>query len=250
MKRIKVIIVDDEFLARKRIRKLLSKDEELKIVAEFELGKDAVDFINSHRVDIVFLDIHMPELNGFSVLEKIDEERIPFIIFATADKESALKAFEHKALDYLLKPFRAERFYESLQNAKRFVALKKKAELSENLLGIVDNFQNAGQASLELTQEKQIDFDDILYIQSDRNYLKIYQNKNDFILIRKTMDKLHSELAEESFLRIHRSILVNTYFIQSIDYLGNNEFSVKLHDSVELKSSRSYKAEIEKFLTK
>ena len=245
MNRIKTVIVDDEELARKRIKKLLSMDNQIHIVAEFDMGKDAITFIDNHQIDLLYLDIHMPEIDGFSVLKNLDASRKPFIIFATADKESAIKAFENHALDYLLKPFRNERFYESLEKAKEFVLLKNKAKLSDHIMNIVDNEKKFDEKPNSIIN-KDIDFDDVIYAHSDRNYLKIFKSKSDYSLVRKTMQELLSELSDSNFIQIHRSIIVNKYFIEKIDYIGNNEFTIHLGTGIILKSSRSFKRAIEK----
>lgn len=248
MSRIKTVIVDDELLARRRIRKLLSADPEIHIVAEFSTGVESIDFISSHAVDLLFLDIHMPELNGFAVLRNLNPSKRPFVIFATADKESAIKAFEYQALDYLLKPFRSERFYNALMNAKAYVQLKNKAKLGEQVVGLLNSFQESKhKASIETTTGKKLDLDDCLYVKSDGNYLRLYKNKDDFQLARQTMGQLIEELNSSHFLRIHRSLLVNSYFIRRIFYLGNNEYEIELDSDVKLKSSRSYKEEIENY---
>lgn len=249
MKRIKTVIVDDEQLARKRIKKLLSADNDIHIVAEFSQGKEAIVFIESHVVDMLYLDIHMPEVDGFAVLRQLSEHKRPFVVFATADKEAAIKAFEYKALDYLLKPFRNQRFYESLENAKNYVRLKNKAELSDRFLNLIDDFKRPPQRIITVKPDQSIDFDDIIYIKADGNYLRLYQNHSNYQLLRKTMNQLISELKQGNFLRIHRSLLVNPYFINRIRYLGNNEFEISLSPNIHLKSSRSYKKDIDYYLS-
>ncbi len=251
MNKIKTIIVDDEILARKRIRKLLISDNEMEIVGEFEKGIDAIKFINSNPVDIVFLDIHMPEVDGFSVLSRLSPKSSPFVIFATADKQSAIKAFEYNAIDYLLKPFRNSRFQESLKKAKDYVQLKNKAAINDQLSKLlVGSTAKETTSKIQISQDNEVDFNDILYVSADGNYLKLYENENEFRQIRLTLNELTEQLEAADFIRIHRSILVNNYFIESIKYIGNNEYEFQLTGSIILKSGRSYKAEIEASLTK
>ena len=249
MNRIKTLIVDDETLARKRIKKLLLTDDDIHLVNEFELGTDAIDYIAKYTVDLVFLDIHMPEIDGFQVLRKLPEENRPFIIFATADNESALKAFEYKALDYLLKPFRNKRFYEALENAKSYINLKRNADLGKKLVSVVQGHDSEHPKNITLNGNISVDFDDVIYISTEGNYIKVYKEQNDFLLVRKTMNEVESELGNQ-FLRIHRSLLVNTYFVQQINYIGNNEFIIMCASGIELKSSRSYKAKIDEYINK
>ena len=248
MSRIKTIIVDDEKLARNRIRKLLDMDDDIHLVEEFDQGQKAIDFIENYHVDLVFLDIHMPEVYGFAVIQKLPEKIRPFIIFATADKESAIKAFEYKALDYLLKPFRNQRFFQALENAKKYVQIKNKAELSDKFADLLDHYQKPKVQKIAINSNQKIDFDDIIYIKSDGNYLKLYHDKSDYEHVRKTMNELNNELDEDNFLKIHRSIIVNKYFIKKIDYIGNNEYELCLNSDIKLKSSRSFKDQIELFL--
>lgn len=248
MKKIKAVIVDDETLARKRIRKLLFDDDEIEIAGEFEKGADALKFLKSNDVDIAFLDIHMPEIDGFAVLQKLSSDSYPFVIFATADKESAIKAFEYNAIDYLLKPFRNSRFQESLEKAKEYVRIKNKAAINDQLVHILDKYKGQNSSTARFDNGEEIDFSDVLYIKADGNYLRLYRAESDYQLLRLTVNEMVDKLADHDFLRIHRSILINTYFIEAVLYVGNNEFEFKLKDSsVLLKSGRSFKKEIDQY---
>ena len=235
MSRIKTIIIDDEQLARKRIRRLLEHDVDIHIVAEFGEGNKAIEFIMHHQVDLVYLDIHMPKLDGFAVLKRIPEHTRPFIIFATADKESALYAYEHKALDYLLKPFRNTRFYDSLKRAKHYISLEKNAASTNN-------------EHQEGLSETNTEYDDFIYMKTDGNYVRMYHDSSDFILKRITMAEMEEELKGTTFLRIHRSICVNMYFVKHVLYLGNSEYQFELSFGETVRSGRSYRHIISEYI--
>lgn len=250
MNRIKSIIVDDEILARKRISKLLQEDEKIEVVGEFDRGTDAIQFINQNKVDIVFLDIHMPEVDGFAVLRKLSTNNHPFIIFVTADKESAIRAFEYNAIDYLLKPFRNSRFTDSLNKAKEYVQLKNKALVNDQVSALMSGMNTSKALQKPITDKRhEVDFSDILFVKSDGNYLKLYESPSQYSQIRLTMNELEKQLNPSDFLRIHRSILVNTYFIEGIQYTGNNEFELSIREGILLKSGRSFKNIIEQFIS-
>ncbi len=246
MNRIRTVIVDDEELARKRIIKLLAAESDIIIVGEFNNGAEAVSYLVDHPVDILYLDIHMPELDGFSVLNKLDKENRPFVIFATADKASAIKAFEYNALDYLLKPFRKIRFMESLNHAKAYIELKNKARLSDQMTRLMDQHNTSKNNYINPTTSA-TDFDDILYAKSDGNYLRLYRSRKDYQMERTTLADFVNQLNKGNFLRIHRSLIVNPYFIIKIDYAGNNSYDIYLNDDIKLRSSRSFKQSITDF---
>ncbi len=247
MTRIKTVIIDDESLARKRIINLLADDKEIHIVGEFSNGAEAIAFLKSHEVDILYLDIHMPETNGFSVLNQLDEIRRPFVIFATADKASAIKAFEYKALDYLLKPFRKIRFNESLNHAKAYIQLKKKAQLSDQVAQLLAHQKNQQPPIILADGNDQIDFDDIIYAKADGNYLRMYRSHSDYTLVRMTMNHLMTSILPDHCLRIHRSLVINPYFIKKVKYIGNNSFEIQLDDDIFLRSGRAYKEKIAQY---
>src|SRR5436309_9566996 len=145
-KKIKTLIVDDEPLARRTIRDLLETDPEIEIIGECGSGSEAVNFLRKQSPDLLFLDIQMPGMNGFEALSKIEHERIPAIIFVTAFDQYALKAFDVHALDYLLKPFSDDRFWEALRQAKSQVGMREINKLSQGLLALLGE-QAVGEMS-------------------------------------------------------------------------------------------------------
>src|SRR5215510_10595579 len=141
MNKIKTIIVDDEPLAREGIRLLLADDPQIDVLAECAIGKQAVIEIQTHRPDLLFLDVQMPEMNGFEVLLQLHKEHFPVVIFVTAYDQYAIQAFDAEALDYLLKPFSDERFYKSLQRAKSKIAQNREQENHRHLVKLLNDYQ-------------------------------------------------------------------------------------------------------------
>lgn len=232
MKKIRAIIVDDENLARDRIASLLKGEPDFEVIGQFKNGHEALVFVNKADVDLIYLDIHMPIIDGFSFLSKLPKDRKPFVVFATADVNHALRAFEYHAIDYLLKPFRDERFCESLENVKTFFGARNQQLSSRSSIVIkLDN------SEVELATAS------INYIQSDGNYIRLYTDEKHH-LTRKTLQELGAELDPIQFIRIQRSTIVNRSFIKAVRYVGNNEYRICLMNDSVLKSGRYYKDQI------
>ena len=251
MKKIRTLVIDDEPLARARIIKLLGSYDFISILGECKNGKEAQKSISNYKPDLIFLDIQMPDLNGFEVLNNIDPK--PFIIFVTAFDQYALQAFDVRAVDYLLKPYDNDRFEQALLHAKAQIQLKENAVLHTKMVQLLQSHQQ--QQSDELMyitlKEKgrtiQLPTNDICYIEAEGNYLNLYTEHKTHLL-RQTMQELENLLNKAHFLKIHRSILINTNYLKSIKYKGNNQYSFTLNNDVKLLSSRSHKADIITFL--
>ena len=164
MNKIRAIIVDDEQLAREGIKKLLKKEENIKIVGECGNGEDAIKAINNLKPDLVFLDIQMPEFDGFDVLKNINPTNPPAVVFITAYDQYAIKAFEVNALDYLLKPFSDERFKTTLHRVLSFIKNKRKNELNEKIFSLVDQLKLTGETKDSVVKEE-------LIVHKDKKYL-------------------------------------------------------------------------------
>lgn len=247
----KILIVDDEPLARYRIAELLKKDPEVFIVGECKNGAEAVRAIKQKQPDLVFLDIQMPDLTGFDVVSHINTA--PLIIFVTAFDRYALKAFDIHAIDYLLKPFTDQRFSEALDRAKSQLTLKQTSQFSNKLLNLMEEFypnQNPYLNTLTIKErgrDHQINLDDVLWIEADGNYLAL-NLPNNRLLHRSTMNAFETELNPNKFLRIHRSYIINTHAIQDTHYLTNNEYEFTLTNGQKLISGRHFKDNIQSFL--
>lgn len=253
MKRIRTLIVDDEQIARSRIRKLVDTDPDIDLIGECGNGSEAVTIIREKKPDLVFLDIQMPDLDGFGVIDRLDQNKAPFIIFATAYHEYALKAFDVHAIDYLLKPFDDDRFLESLQKAKDQLNMKSTSQLTAKLMRAVRDIQHEHSSYArhiiirDRGREFEIDLDDVLYAEAEGNYVN-FELQNRHYLYRITMNALASDLDPIKFLRVHRSFIVNRDKISSVKYNGNNEFRFMMSNGKEVTSGRSYKESIGSFL--
>jgi two-component system, LytTR family, response regulator len=258
-KRITTLIVDDEPLARRNLRLLLKDDDEIEIVGEAASGREALAMIRNHSPDLVFLDIQMPELDGFGVLDNIEAERLPAIVFVTAFDQYALKAFEFHALDYLLKPFDDARFAKALRQAKLQVGQRELKDLSERLVALLAGRE--GNATAPVRQPQYLSrlliksagrvfflkTDEIDYVQAEDYYVRLHVGRKGHLL-RETMAELESKLDPAKFLRIHRSTIVNIEKIRELQQHFNGEYIVLLHDGSEHKLSRSRREELQTLL--
>lgn len=255
MTSIRAIIVDDELLARQRILQLLSPYENVQVVGQCRNGAEAIKWINLKEPDLVFLDIQMPDKTGFEVLRSINTEHFPHIIFTTAYDEYALKAFEVKALDYLLKPFDETRFGEALDRAFQQKEWQNSLHWQKKMLTMVKELEQDHSNYWQVIELKEkggaqkILVDNVLYCETEGNYVQLHTLSGKY-LWRHTMNALEAKLDPRQFLRIHRSTLLNYLFVQKYKYLQNNEFSFLMKNGEILKSSKSYKASILQFLEK
>ncbi|HEV7683548.1 MAG TPA: LytTR family transcriptional regulator DNA-binding domain-containing protein [Pyrinomonadaceae bacterium] len=258
-KKISTLIVDDEPLARRNIRLLLKDDAEIEIVAEAASGREALALIKKHSPDLVFLDIQMPELDGFGVLESIEAERLPGIVFVTAFDQYALKAFEFHALDYLLKPFDDARFEKALRQAKLQVGQRELKDLSQRLVALLAGREGSATAvslqpqylsRLLIKSSGRVFFlktDEIDYVQAEDYYVKLHVGRKGHLL-RETMNEMEAKLDPAKFLRIHRSTIVNIERIRELQQHFNGEYIVVLHDGTEHKLSRSRREQLQTLL--
>ncbi len=254
MERIRAIIVDDEPLARERIRTLLALESDFEVLAECENGNEAVDAIEKFEPDLVFLDVQMPAVDGFDVLAALDQDRLPSVVFVTAFDQYAVKAFEVHALDYLLKPFGSARFAEALDRARKMVEQARAGVVRTELAQLIRdtrNEQRAGNKLLIKTEGKIVfvPADRIVWIEAAGNYVRIH-TRDDLFLMRETMAGMERRLPLEKFVRIHRSTMVNFDDIKELLPTFNNEFMVVLRGGEKLKLSRKYRPDLERRLGK
>lgn len=240
---IRILIVDDEALARERIRTLLDNDAEIEIVGECSSGAAAVEAIRAHRPDLLFLDVQMPRLDGFGVLQRIGTDRLPTTVFVTAFDEYAVRAFDAMALDYLLKPFTRERFQKALQRAKAHVRQERSGSFRRQLDGLLDNLAKPYVQRLVIKTAGRITFlkvEEIHWIEAQGNYACLHAGKESH-LMRRSLKKLGEQLDPARFLRIHRSTIVNVDRVRELQPLFHGEYAVILKDGTELTSSRGLK---------
>jgi len=254
--KIKTIIVDDEPLARCNLRVLLERDAQIEILEECRNGREAVKAINTLSPDLIFLDIQMPEMDGFDVLAQVGPEHIQGIIFVTAFDQYALKAFDVHALDYLLKPFDDERFARALERAKSQIAAREINQLSERLLALLEERETertgAKREERYLTRlmikassrMMLLKVDEIDFIEADGNYAKLHTGRKTHLL-REKMNDLEGRLDPAKFVRIHRSIIVNLERIKEMHPHFNGDYVVVLDDGRQLRLSRTRREQLE-----
>ena len=254
--KIKTLIIDDEPLARRNIRLLLEKDPQIEILEECRNGREAVKAINAHSPDLIFLDIQMPEMDGFDVLERVGPEHIHAIIFVTAFDQYALKAFDVHALDYLLKPFDDERFAHALDRAKTQIEAREIDRLSKRLLALLEERESerkgARQQSNYLTRlmikvagrVTLLKVEEIDFIEADGNYAKLHAGRKAHLL-REKMNDLEGRLDPGKFVRIHRSAIVNLDRIKEMHPHFNGDYIVVLEDGRQLRLSRTRRENLE-----
>lgn len=242
---IKVLVIDDESLARDLIVELLKEFDDFQIIGECSDGADAIKTIEKLRPDLIFLDVQMPVLNGLEVLERLKDSYLPEIIFVTAYDNYAIRAFDFHAIDYLLKPISRTRFEQAIQYAKERISQQNSSETKEQLFAFLENHQNKLPHLQRIFVKENgkitlLDPETIDWIEADDKYLHLHTaNKNH--LIRQTLNSIEAELNPNSFLRIHRSIIVNLTRIKEIHPLFNNEYVLILHNGTKLTLSRNYK---------
>src|SRR5215475_6077749 len=252
MDEIGALIVDDEPLARERITDLLIGDPEDEIIGECGDGLAAVEAIEAHKPDLLFLDVQMPELDGFGVLETI--EQMPVIIFVTAYDQYALRAFEVHALDYLLKPFDRERFDKALQRARHQIARERAGAVNQELVALLSDLK-ARPKPLERLVIKAggrvffLRVDEIDWIEAAANYVKLHVGKESHLL-RETINGLAAKLDPDKFLRIHRSIIVNLERVKELQPWFHGDYVVIMQDGAQLTSSRNYREQLRKLMGK
>ena len=239
----RVLIVDDEPLPRERLRTLLADHEEVEVLGECADGESAVQAILSQRPDLVLLDIKMPELDGFGVVEALDGETLPAIIFVTAYDEYAIRAFEVDAVDYLLKPINPERFARSI--ARALAQIERPAPDASRRLqdfvarvererGFRSRFVVRDRAKLSFVRAEEVD-----WIDSASNYVRLHVGgKANFV--RETMKSVEARLDPERFVRVHRSLIINIDRVLSIEPTSHGEYLVTMRDGARLTTSRTH----------
>lgn len=243
---IRTLIIDDVPLARDRIKRCLASDAEIEIVGECDHGAKAVADIRSLAPDLIFLDVQMPALDGFGVLDALKGERVPGVIFVTAYNEYAIQAFEVNALDYLLKPVDCERLSKAVERAKsRLAQLNRDDKFDSRVRAMLEDIKSGSKFLKRLTIKLTgrtilLPTDEIDWIETHGNYLKVYARREAH-LIRGTMQALETKLNPEKFVRVHRSAIVNVEKIKEIHPRSNGDQDLVLQNGQQLMLSRNYR---------
>ncbi|MEW6981070.1 LytR/AlgR family response regulator transcription factor [Colwelliaceae bacterium 6471] len=250
---INVLIADDEYLARETIKLLLKDQPDIAKVIEAEDGKKALKLCNLHQPELIFLDIQMPGYTGIQLMEKLPDNTI--VIFATAYDQYAIKAFDLNAIDYLLKPFDDERFYEALDKARSQINAKKLTNFKEigMLIQQMNEQQDKKYKTRLIVKEpgriKLIDVAQINYIAGAGNYADVYLFDEKHILHRETLTSLETQLDPKEFVRIHRSSIVRRSSVAELRANENGDYTVILKSGHELTLSRRNKDKLEELIS-
>jgi two-component system LytT family response regulator len=240
---IRTLIVDDEPLARRRIRRMLAHDPEVAIVGDCSNGRDAIAAIKSESPDLIFLDVQMPEVDGFDVLASTEAKRPPLVIFVTAYDQYALRAFVVAAGDYLVKPFDRRRFEGALERAKSRLASGRDSELNQQTLALLAELK-AQSSHIERLVIKAggraffLKTAEIDWIEAEGKYVRLHVGKESYLL-REAIGSMEAQLDPKKFPRIHRSTIVNIERVRELQPWFHNEYRVILKDGTELMLSRS-----------
>jgi two-component system, LytTR family, response regulator len=244
--KIRALVIEDEPVARARLVTLLEQEADVDVVGECADGVGAVAAIERLSPDLLFLDVQIPEMDGFEVARSVGPERMPAVVFVTAYDEYALQAFDVHAVDYLLKPFSAERFTQALTYAREHIARGRATMLNEQLLALLPDLQRPERPRRDRILVKSngriyfVKMADIDYCEAAGNYVRLHVGSNTH-LVRETMGRLESDLDSRQFVRIHRSTIVNIDRIEEFRPSFNGEFVVLLRSGVRLTLSRGYR---------
>jgi two-component system LytT family response regulator len=246
---IRVLVVDDEPLAREKIRDMTAGDPELRVVGECANGAEAIEAVKTLRPDLVLLDVQMPEVGGFGVLEALRGEPLPPVIFITAYDRYAVRAFEFHALDYLLKPFDRERFRSAIERAKRQIRRDDGADVGARILSLLEQMSGKPRYSERLVVKTNgrvifLNADEVDWIEAEGNYVSIHAGKKSYLL-RETIGGLESQLDPKEFVRIHRSAIVRLDRVRELQPWSHGEYHVVLGDGTRLTLSRSYRERLQ-----
>ncbi len=251
---IRALVIDDEYLARQRVIKLLEHFDQIKVLGEARNGKEAVELIQLKSPDLIFLDVQMPDFDGFEVVNRIKINEMPYIVFTTAYDQYAIKAFDIHALDYLLKPIDEGRFNSSMQKVEAHFKTQKATDFNKELMKMIKTFNKSDEYLNQVTisdrgREMEIDLDEVLYFEANGNYVNLF-TQSKVHLYRTTMNALAEQVNPEDFIRIHRSLILNKRYIGKCIYTSNNEYQFTMKNGQNLQSGRSFKEDIMVFLNK
>ena len=271
-KALATLIVDDEALARKGLIVRLQDYADINVVAQAPNGKVALEILATHPIDLMFLDIQMPGLNGFEIIEQamLQQIELPMVVFVTAFDDFALKAFEVHALDYLLKPADEQRLAQTINKIRDHHQSKKNSDHKNKLIRLVSDVTGSDyhQILTELDDDKPVSIaqysdilaikdngevnrvpvNEIIWIDAAGDYMCVHTDKNTYIL-RQTMKQLEETLDPRKFVRTHRSIIVNQFYVDKFCSQLNGEYYLILKNGKELKVSRSYKDKVKHLMS-
>jgi two-component system LytT family response regulator len=245
MAELRVLLVDDEPLVREGLRDFLGEEQDVIIAGECSNGAEALHFLEAHEVDVVFLDVQMPELDGLGVARVLLREGRPAIVFVTAFSEHAIRAFELNAIDYLLKPFDRERFHAAVDRVRIRLGSGKQEELARRLAAVLGELQRERSYADRVLVKSDgrlrfVAVEDLDWVEAADNYVRLHAG-NQRHLVRETIRSFQARLDPARFARIHRSAIVNLSRIRELQPTFNGEYTVLLTSGAKLTLSRTYR---------
>ena len=240
---IRVLVADDQPMARERLISLLAAEPGVEVTATASSGPETVEVIRQSSPDLVFLDLQMPGMDGFKVIEAIGVDRMPPTVFVTAYDEYAVRAFEVQAIDYLLKPFGRQRFQSALARARKHLERDRQGELAQRLSELLRTGRSETTERLLVKAGGRVSFveiDSIDWVEAEGNYVRIHAGSQVY-LMRETMNGLIARIGERQFFRIHRSRIVNITRVKELIIAGGGDYQVLLWDGTRLGLSRLYR---------
>lgn len=252
---IRVLVADDQPMARERLVSLLAAEPGVELAGTAATGEEAVDQIRQSSPDLVFLDLQMPGMDGFKVIEAIGVDRMPATVFVTAYDEYAVRAFDVQALDYLLKPFGRQRFQSALERARKHLERERKGAMAERLAQLLRTGRppqhSAGERLLIKSGGRVsfVDVDQIDWVEAEGNYVRLHVG-DQIHMLRETMNRLIERMGPRRFFRIHRSRIVNITRVKELLIAGGGEYHVVLGNGTKLGLSRLYRDDLQEQLTR
>jgi two-component system, LytTR family, response regulator len=247
--KISAIIVDDQSTGRTVLRDMLAHtDPDIEIVAMATGGREAIEMINQLAPDLVFLDVQMPEVDGFGVLEQIKLPRMPIIVFVTGRDDFALKAFEAHALDYLIKPCQMARLRSAIQRARQQLVSHHAGDIQQKLDGLLQDLKAGSKYPERLAVKSNgrivfLKLTDIDLVEAADNYVKLYVS-NETHMLRETMTALEQKLPPDRFVRISRSTIVNIESVKELHPMFHGEYMVSLRNGTRVTLTRGYREQL------
>jgi two-component system, LytTR family, response regulator len=253
---IRTVIADDEHLARRKLRVLLDSEPGVQVVAECQDGQQTVNAAQTHRPDLLLIDIRMPDMDGFQVLKQIAPDEMPVVVFTTAYDQFAIRAFEAHALDYLLKPFDGERLHHAVERARAELLKCHDRDLTGRILDLLAKNTEPKMESKQGDDRMVIraggkvvflDVKEIDWIEAAANYVKLNVGKDSYLL-REGIGSISERLDPDRFVRIHRSVIVNVRKIKELQPCESGEYIAVLRNGKELSCSRGYRTQLQRLI--
>jgi two-component system LytT family response regulator len=251
MAALRILIVDDEPLARERLRAFLQRDPSVNIIGECGSGPEAVAVIRRDEPDIVFLDLQMPGFGGLQVVAEIPPDRRPAIIFVTAHEQFAVEAFAAQATDYLLKPFDADRLQQALKRARDYLGARRNGDLATRLESLLETAAARGPERLAFKADGRVVFlrpDEIVWIEAANNYCILHLADAKPLMLRETLASLEEQLGAINFARVNRSAMVHINQVKELQPAKYGDYLVVLRNGLRLSLSRNLRGRLERFV--